>query len=83
MCEKHNGKEIINIKLKLSVDYIFECLFCHSEFNKKYLDSRKFSDIKVSEWMIVDSKETRNMEYSLNVLGNKINNKDEQVDILF
>ena len=80
MCGKHAGKEIINEVFNLSVDYIFECLFCYSDFNKQYWNARKFDNIKISEWIKKDSIEERTMEYNISIsaLG-KVKNIDEQV----
>jgi hypothetical protein len=84
MCGKHAGKEIINIVVNLSVNYIFECLFGYSDFNKKYWSARKFDNMRISEWAKKDSIESRTMEYNISIsaLG-KVNNIDEQVSSIF
>ena len=75
------GKEIINTTFNLSVDYIFECLFTHSKFNKKYWAKLKFENVNISEWKPVDSIETRVMEYNMSVaaIGKLRNTQHEAI----
>jgi hypothetical protein len=41
-CKEHTGKELLNKTYNLSVNYLFECLFGHTEFCVKFWESRKF-----------------------------------------
>ena len=42
-CAAHSGKELINKVYNISVNYLFECMYGHSEFCKGFWESRKFS----------------------------------------
>lgn len=42
-CASHSGKELINKVYNISVNYLFECMYGHSEFCKGFWESRKFS----------------------------------------
>jgi hypothetical protein len=40
-CQEHLGKELVNLKLKFPVDYLYECLIIGNEFTEKFHKKRK------------------------------------------
>lgn len=86
-CSEHTGKEMLNKVFNLSVNYIWECLFGHTEFCSKYWSSRKFSNMKISEWKKLNEKDpfpSRQLEYAvdLGIIG-RPNNTESQVKLSF
>lgn len=82
-CAEHIGKEMLNKVFNLNVNYIWECLFGHTEFCSKYWASRKFSNMKISEWKKLNPTDpfpSRQLEYAvdLGIIG-RPNNTESQV----
>lgn len=79
-CEKHEGREMLNEVFKLSVNYLWECIFGHTESCRKYWDSRKFSNLKVGPWKLVNNFPMRQLEFNVD-LGpvGKPKNVEDQV----
>jgi hypothetical protein len=40
-CKEHLGKELVNLKVNLPVDYLFECLIVGNEFTEQFQKVRK------------------------------------------
>lgn len=66
-CIDHNGKEALNKEFNLSVNYLFECLFGHTEFCKKFWESRKFMNMQIGVWQIQNGMRIRKLNYSVEV----------------
>jgi hypothetical protein len=81
-CGEHQGKEMLNqVFNNMSVVYLFECIFGHTAFCKKYWESRKFSNIKVGDWKRIDAYSMRQLEYNVDLGGTlgKPRNIEDQV----
>lgn len=48
--ENHEGREMIDILLPYSVDYVKELIFSDSQWFRDFLDSRKTTDFVAGEW---------------------------------
>ena len=81
VCQTHQGKEMLNMVVNLSVNYLWECLFGDSEYCRKSWQNRKA--LKVSNWQQNSEMLSRRLEYWIDVgtLG-KINNIENQVRII-
>lgn len=69
----------MNREFNLSVDSLFDCFFNEtSEFRKKFVIARKFSNVKTGDW---NSSNSRQLEYNvdLGTFGCP-KNTEEQVD---
>jgi hypothetical protein len=84
LCKEHQGKEMLNQVFALDVNQIFECIFGHTAFCRKYWESRNFGEIRVGEWKLVANSPQRTLEYTvdLGAMG-KPKNTEEQVFIFF
>lgn len=82
-CERHNDKLMLNQTFNVSVNYMWECIFGHTEFCRKYWESRKFSNTKVGDWKLVDQCPYRLLEYNVDLGGmlGKPKNSEEQVSL--
>ncbi|CAF0858014.1 unnamed protein product [Brachionus calyciflorus] len=82
-CSEHLGKELMNQVFNMSVNQLFESIFGHSEFCKKYWESRKFGDLKVGEWTLVHSLPARRLEYTVDLGGTlgRPKNTEDQVSL--
>jgi hypothetical protein len=76
---------MLNEVFNLSIVYLWECLFGHTEACQKYWESRKFSNMSITEW----KKENnclldRCLEYSvdLGIAIGKAKNTETQVSAL-
>jgi hypothetical protein len=81
-CGEHQGKEMLSqVFNNISVVYLFECIFGHTAFCKKYWESRKFSNIKVGDWKRIDAYPMRQLEYNVDLGGTlgKPKNIEDQV----
>ena len=78
-CQEHNGKEMLNIVFNLSVNYLWESLFGHTEFCRKYWETRKFHNFKITEWKPVNTFVMRQLEYivDLGTIGRPKNIEDQ------
>ena len=77
---------MLNEVFNLSVVYLWECLFGHTDTCQKYWESRKFSNMNISEW----KKENncllgRCLEYTvdLGIAIGKAKNTENQVSVCF
>lgn len=68
-CGEHPGKEMLNQVYSLTVNYLWECLFGHTAFCRAYWESRKFGNIQVGEWKLVNSRPFRQLEYTVDLGG--------------
>lgn len=84
-CGEHQGKEMLNQVFNLNVNYLWECIFGHTTFCKKYWESRKFGNIKIGDWKMVNSLPFRQLEYTVDLGGTigRPKNVEEQVCKLF
>lgn len=80
-CGEHPGKEMLNQVYSLTVNYLWECLFGHTAFCRAYWESRKFGNIQVGEWKLVNSRPFRQLEYTVDLGGaiGRPKNIEEQV----
>ena len=80
-CGEHQGKEMLNQVFNLSVHYLFECIFGHTDCCRKYWDSRKFSNMKIAEWKQVNACIVRQLTFNvdLGVTIGKPKNTEDQV----
>lgn len=78
-CGEHQGKEMLNLVFNLSVNYLWESLFGHTEFCKKYWESRKFGNFKITDWKAVNTFVMRQLEYTvdLGTIGRPKNTEDQ------
>lgn len=87
-CTEHNGKELMNLTFNMSVNQLFDCLFGHTEFCRKYWESRKFGNLIVGEWKNDPILPARRLEYTVDLggaLGRPKNTEDQVIvlEILF
>ena len=67
----------------MSIDNLFETLFTHSDFIKKYWKVRKLENPQVNEWEYIDSKQTRIFQFNVDAGAfGMAKNKDTQVNCL-
>ena len=80
-CGEHQGKEMLNQVYAVPVNYLWECLFGHTTFCRDYWESRKFNNIKIGEWKLVNSYPFRQLEYTVDLGGaiGRPKNTEEQV----
>ena len=72
---------MLNMVFDINVNYLFECIFGHTVFCRKYWESRKFGNLKVGDWKLVNDNPHRLLEYTVDLgaaLG-KPKNTEEQV----
>lgn len=71
---------MLNQTFNLSVNYLWECIFGHTAFCRKYWESRKFGNIKVGEWKLISAYPSRQLEFTvdLGAVG-RPKNTEEQV----
>jgi hypothetical protein len=62
-CDDHPGKELINKRYSLSVDYMKELLFTQNSMMSAFWKYRKLENVRLSEW--VDGKQ--HLDYSMNL----------------
>lgn len=72
----------------LSVNYLWECLFGHTEACRKYWESRKFQNMKLSEWKTNNSTSlpSRQLEFTVDLgpIGRPKNTEDQvSCDLVF
>lgn len=82
-CGEHPGKEMLNQVYAVTVNYLWECLFGHTTFCRNYWESRKFGNIKVGEWKLVNNYPFRQLEFTVDLGGaiGRPKNTEEQVFI--
>lgn len=75
---------MLNQVFNLSVNYLWESLFGHTEFCRKYWESRKFYNFKIPEWKPVSTYVMRQLDYSVDLgpIG-RAKNTEDQVRIIF
>jgi hypothetical protein len=82
-CSEHKGQEMLNRNYDLSVNALWECIFGHTEFCKKYWDSRKFFDFNKTDWKLrSDSMPARHLEYKVDLgraIGKPTNSEDQVI----
>ena len=80
-CGEHPGKEMLNQVYAVTVNYLWECLFGHTTFCRNYWESRKFGNIKVGEWKLVNNYPFRQLEFTVDLGGaiGRPKNTEEQV----
>ncbi|RMZ98033.1 GRAM domain-containing 1B [Brachionus plicatilis] len=81
-CTEHNGKELMNLTFNMSVNQLFESLFGHTEFCRKYWESRKFGNLIVGEWNNEPVLPARRLEYTVDLggaLGRPKNTEDQKI----
>jgi hypothetical protein len=84
VCNEHMGKEMLSKVFNLNVNYIWECLFGHTTFCTRYWDSRKFYNMKISDWKKLnptDQLPSRQLEYlvDLGIIGRPSNTESQKI----
>jgi hypothetical protein len=71
----------MNRVFNMDVDTLANCLLEHGDFLKNYWAKCKYYDIKCTEWKAVDSAETRNLEFSIDLgaIGKPRNFEEQKV----
>ncbi|XP_022255241.1 GRAM domain-containing protein 1B-like [Limulus polyphemus] len=66
-CEKHEGKEVLNSILHVSVDKLFSLIFNGSEFYQEFQKNRQTKDILETDWQPCQEtgEKTRQVKYTV------------------
>lgn len=67
VCDKHEGKEVLNTVYPISADQMFTLTFTGSKFMADLMDSRKTYDVIQSPWLLDDETghKSRTLTYTL------------------